>query len=410
MKKRPRDHSENGEPLSEGRVEYLEQARARATRRRVRRTAIILTILIAVVLVATGIAGTSVALLKDGVDTLGIAAIPGTGWPQQTGIQQPLQVETLTGSFVALGDESCVVYSNSGRRLNAIQSGYARPAIAAGKTRFVLYNRSGTELRVESRTQNLYTKTMENGIYLCAMSDSGTLAVVTEDTTSMAKLWVYSPTMTERLNWAMSAAEGTPLRMAFSPDERRLAVAAVTASGGQMITNLYVIPLAQGEPINVGSQSAVPQWLGWLSQTSLLAVYDTKAVVYNVTGGEHASYEFNGQSLQSVSVDGSGNTALLLASGQVYQVVAFNKNFDVQCTVTVPAASSVVRAGERFYLLTETTVGCYAASGQSSGSVQWSEDYAVRPQHLIVGTKRLLVFSGNTVEQLEPPQQTDSGS
>ena len=52
-----------------------------------------------------------------------------------------------------------------GTRLNSIQSGYARPAIAAGKTRFVLYNRSGNELRVESRTQNLYTKTMDSTIY-----------------------------------------------------------------------------------------------------------------------------------------------------------------------------------------------------------------------------------------------------
>lgn len=78
--------------------------------------------------------------------------------------------------------------------------GYARPALAAGKTRFVLYNRSGNELRVESRTQNLYTKQLENSIFLCAMSDNGTLAVVTEDQTSMAKLLVYSPP------WSSSSA------------------------------------------------------------------------------------------------------------------------------------------------------------------------------------------------------------
>ena len=29
---------------------------------------------------------------------------------------------------------------------------------------------------MESRTQNLYTKTLENTIFLCAMSDNGTLA------------------------------------------------------------------------------------------------------------------------------------------------------------------------------------------------------------------------------------------
>ena len=39
---------------------------------------------------------------------------------------------------------------------------------------------------------SLYTKQLENSIFLCAMSDNGTLAVVTEDQTSMAKLLVYS--------------------------------------------------------------------------------------------------------------------------------------------------------------------------------------------------------------------------
>ena len=93
---------------------------------------------------------------------------------------------------------------------------------------------------MESRTQNLYTKQLENSIFLCAMSDNGTLAVVTEDQTSMAKLLVYSPSTEQQLSWSMTSNDGTPLRMAFSPDSRKLAAAAVTVSGGQVMTNLYL--------------------------------------------------------------------------------------------------------------------------------------------------------------------------
>ena len=175
-----RNRPESDEPLSEGRVEYLEAARQRVRNRRIRRTAVLLVLLTAVVLFATGIAGSSVAALKDLTDTARIALLPGSGWPQQTGVAELEQMAPLTGSFVELGDEGCVVWSRTGKKLNSIQSGYARPALAAGKTRFVLYNRSGNELRVESRTQNLYTKQLENSIFLCAMSDNGTLAVVTE--------------------------------------------------------------------------------------------------------------------------------------------------------------------------------------------------------------------------------------
>lgn len=395
---------ESDEPLSAGRVEYLEQARARVRARRLRRTAFIVAVLTAVVLFTTGLVGSSVALVKDCVDTTRIALMPGPGWPQQTGVMEPTQVLPMTGGFVELGGDSCVVYSRTGTRLNSIQSGYGRPALAAGKTRFVLYNRSGNELRVESRTQNLYTKKLENKIFLCAMSDNGTLAVVTDDVSSMAELLVYSPTMEQQLRWNMTSNDGTPLRMAFSPDSRRLAAAAVTAGGGQMQTNLYVVTLAQGDPVNVGSQSGVPQWVGWLSGTTLLAVYDSRAILYNAAGGERARYEFGGGTLRDVSVDGAGNVALLLASGQVCQLVTLDKELNVQYSGNVTTSNKVVRRGELVYLLTDSTV----ESLTSAGEYQWSQSLTARPQALLADAKQTLVFCGNTVQQVTAPETSQA--
>ena len=395
---------ESDEPLSAGRVEYLEQARARVRARRLRRTALIVAVLTAVVLFTTGLVGSSVALVKDCVDTTRIALMPGPGWPQQTGVMEPTQVLPMTGGFVELGGDSCVVYSRTGTRLNSIQSGYGRPALAAGKTRFVLYNRSGNELRVESRTQNLYTKKLENNIFLCAMSDNGTLAVVTDDVSSMAELLVYSPTMEQQLRWNMTSNDGTPLRMAFSPDSRRLAAAAVTAGGGQMQTNLYVVTLAQGDPVNVGSQSGVPQWVGWLSGTTLLAVYDSRAILYNAAGGERACYEFGGGTLRDVSVDSAGNVALLLASGQVCQLVTLDKELNVQYSGNVTTSNKVVRRGELVYLLTDSTV----ESLTSAGEYQWSQSLTARPQALLADAKQTLVFCGNTVQQVTAPETSQA--
>ena len=395
---------ESDEPLSAGRVEYLEQARARVRARRLRRTALIVVVLTAVVLFTTGLVGSSVALVKDCVDTTRIALMPGPGWPQQTGVMEPTQVLPMTGGFVELGGDSCVVYSRTGTRLNSIQSGYGRPALAAGKTRFVLYNRSGNELRVESRTQNLYTKKLENNIFLCAMSDNGTLAVVTDDVSSMAELLVYSPTMEQQLRWNMTSNDGTPLRMAFSPDSRRLAAAAVTAGGGQMQTNLYVVTLAQGDPVNVGSQSGVPQWVGWLSGTTLLAVYDSRAILYNAAGGERARYEFGGGTLRDVSVDSAGNVALLLASGQVCQLVTLDKELNVQYSGNVTTSNKVVRRGELVDLLTDSTV----ESLTSAGEYQWSQSLTARPQALLADAKQTLVFCGNTVQQGTAPETSQA--
>ena len=401
MGKFTRSRAENDEPLSAGRVEYLEQARQRARNKRIRRTAVLLVLLTGIVLFATGLVGSSVAMAKDFIDTARIALLPGAGWPQQTGVSEVTQVESLTGSFVELGKEGCVVYSRSGKKLNSIQSGYARPALAAGKNRFVLYNRSGNELRVESRTQNLYTKQLENSIFLCAMADNGNLAVVTEDVSAMAELLIYNSNMEQVLSWSMSSNDGTPLRMAFSPDGRKLAAAAVTAGGGQMMTNLYLVNLASGDPVSLANQSGVPQWLGWTSASTILAVYDSRAVLYNAGGGERAAYEFAGNTLKDISVDAAGNVALLLGSGQLHQAVLLDKSLNVQFSGTVSSANSIVRAGSLFYLLNDSGVECYNTSGEQ----QWSQTLAAKPQALLADTKELLLFSGNTAQVLEVPQK-----
>ncbi len=392
-----------GEPLSAGRVEYLEAARQRARSRRLRRGAIIVAVLTVLVLFATGAVGTSIARAKDLVDSVHITLTPNTGWPQQTGITEPTAVAKLSGGFAEMDTDTCVVYSFGGAKLNSVQSGYARPALAAGKSRFVLYNRSGNELRVESRTQNLYTKTLDSSIYLCAVADAGQVAVATDDTDSVAKLTVYSSAMEQVLSWNLTSAEGTPLRMAFSPDSRRIAVAAVTANGGQLTTNLYVLALAQGDPVQPGTATSVPQWLGWLSGDSVLALYEDRAVLYGANGGEKASYDFGGSTLVDVDTE-NGGVALLLSSGQTCTAVLLDGELQVGYSGSVPAANHIVLAqNDGFYLLTDSTVERFDHAGQ----FQWSQTLPARPQALIEG-KQILVFTGNTVQAVTPPEEASS--
>ena len=400
------DHSSEGEPLSAGRVEYLEAARARVRTRRIRRTVIIVAVLTILVLFATGAVGSSIARAKDLVDTAVITLAQAPGWPQQTGITDPDTVQQLSGAFVEMSGDSCAVYSMNGTRLNSIQSGYARPAIAAGKTRFVLYNRSGSELRVESRTQNLYTKTMDSTIYLCAVADAGQVAVVTDNADSAAALTVYNSSMQQQLVWNLTSEQGVPLRMAFSPDSRRLAAAAVTAAGGQLTTNLYALPLAQGDPVLLSTENSVPQWMGWLSNGFLLVIYENRAVLYNTTGGsigERASYDFGGSTLVSVSAENNG-VALLLSNGQTSTAVLLDGELNVGYSGSVLSASQIIRAkNDGFYLLTDSTVERF----NNVGEFQWSQPLSARPRALVEG-RQILVFTGNTVQVLTPPEQAAS--
>ena len=235
---------------------------------------------------------------------------------------------------------------------------------------------------------------------------AGQVAVVTDSTDSVAKLTVYNSSMQQQLVWNLTSEQGTPLRMAFAPDSRRLAVAAVSAVGGQLTTNLYVLPLSQGDPVCLGSENSVPQWMGWMSNGFLLVLYENRAVLYNTTGGsagERASYDFGGGTLVSVSNTSNG-AALLLSNGQTSTAVLLDGELTVGYSGSVLSASQIIRAkNDGFYLLTDSTVERF----NSVGEFQWSQPLSARPQALIEG-KKIMVLSGNTVQVVTPPEQTAS--
>ena len=393
------------EEMSAGRIEYIEAARQRLRSRRLRRTILLVALVAAAVIYLTGLVNTSVMLLEDMADSVRIALMPEQGFPQQTGAGAVYQAETLGGSFVVLGEEGCTVFSNGGGRLNTVGTGYARPALAAGGNSFVLYNRSGSELRVESRTRELYTRQTEGHIYLCALSNRGELAVVTDDVRKLALLTIYDANRNELLTWSTTTAEGVPLRMDFSPDGTQLAIAAVTAQDGQMVTNLYLLNLRAGEPQLLASEpGSTPLALTWCSNDRLLAVCDTHAALYGSDGSAQGRYDFGGQDVAALSAEGGG-LAVLFGSGPSSTALLLDGGLGVQYTGPVPNAHGIVRGNGAFYLLCESSVECYGLDG----AYQWSYPLDARPQALLAG-EDLFVFAGNLVQRIVPPQPEEAGS
>ena len=398
-------HRARREELSAGRIEYIEAARQRLRSRRIRRTMLLVALVAAAVIYLTGLVNTSVMLLEDMADTVRIALMPEQGFPQQTGAGAVYQAETLGGSFVVLGEEGCTVFSNGGGRLNTVGTGYARPALAAGGNSLVLYNRSGSELRVESRTRELYTRQTEGHIYLCALSNRGELAVVTDDVRKLALLTVYDANRNELLTWSTTTAEGVPLRIDFSPDGTQLAIAAVTAQDGQMVTNLYLLNLRAGEPQLLASEpGSTPLALTWCSNDRLLAVCDTHAALYGSDGSAQGRYDFGGQDVAALSAEGGG-LAVLFGSGPSSTALLLDGGLGVQYTGPVPNAHGIVRGDGAFYLLCESSVECYGLDG----AYQWSYPLDARPQALLAG-EDLFVFAGNLVQRIVPPQPEEAGS
>ena len=360
-------------------------------------------IVVLTILLVWLIASNTMALVSAGsfMETLRINYKPGPGFPQQTGIGELLQWQDMGGGFVLLGQENCSFYTKKGERLRHIQAGYARPAISAGDSRFALYNRGGTELRVEGRMKTLYTQNYPNGILLCEMGRSGSLAVATEDPSYTAQLMVYSNEMEAPLTWKMTSAEGVPMRMAFSPNERKLAVATLSAKDGKTLSQLYILDRNKEEQFLLGSrESSIPLEIHWLGDAPMV-VYNTGVVVYHQRKGPLAQYELNGQTLLDCSYPNGSRLALLVESGGTTEVILLDKQLNEVLRFPVQAGSGINLTRNSVYVYTDTAVLNYTLKGK----LAWQLDCKYRPQRLFQSNGKMLMFQGGEIQVCTKPKE-----
>ncbi len=375
-------------------------------RQRRRRIAVVLVVLIiaAIMAVGSGLLGTSIAMLGDMTDSISLYLNrAGAGWPANTGIRTPTQVEPLAGGFVEMDNEDVAVYSAYGAKIRTIQPGYARPALAVGNTRFVLYNRAGKELTVQSRTRQLYAKSFNNAIMLCEMAQNGTLAVVTESDRYAAEVMVYDASFSgDPFTWKLTSTDGTPIALSFATDNHRFAAATVAARDGQLRTTVRMMNTNSDTagPFYVADTGSVILKLKWISSSRVLAVFDTYAAIINVSDGtESARYDYGGATLQSVSISGR-STALLLAVRGGDTLVTLDDSLNQLASVAAGQAKSVSSTATAVYLLTASGVESYGYDGTHN----WSRDYGAAPQ-AVINARETLVFISGTVEVLNAPHE-----
>ncbi|MEG0769630.1 MAG: DUF5711 family protein [Ruthenibacterium sp.] len=308
-----------------------------------------------------GAFGAPLALMGDMVDSLKISMMPGAGFPVDFTLTGYITADTLSGGFVALGDRELMIYSSHGNLLRRIPHGYARPCMTAGSSRVCIYSRGDTELTVESRTRNLVTRTFDNPILLAEMSENGMLAVFTKN-----QLEVFDP-LFESI-WTWNNVSELPLAMAFGDDNKKLAVASLSASGGAIGTTLHFFSTrSEKEQATVTVPDGVPVKMQYRGGR-LLVIYDSFAALYSASGQEVARYDYGVRQLQSASVDSAGRTALLFGA-QHYPGITGFVTLDASLTEMGTASvrsnvNSIAMADKTVYILANGAVLHYALTGE----------------------------------------------
>lgn len=376
--------------------------------RRLRKIALAAVLALAVAIYVTGVWRQAFSAVEDMAESIRIAMTPDAGWPAKTGIPDILQAEPLAGGFAELGKEDLAVYSAGGNHLRSIQHGYARPAMSVGNHRFCLYNRSGTELRIESRTRTLYTKSFQQPIVLAQMSPNGSVAVVTGGKLGTAELTVLDPSMKFRYSWK-SENEGLPSMISFADDNHRLAVACLGAHNGMLQSNIYLLDTHSDQvTAKITANGSHVLQMHWLTSEKLLVIYNSLAIVYEAaTGREMAVFSFEGQPLASASVCGQ-NTALLFSrplADTPARLLVLDSNMQILASTQVAApAERAVLTRTTAYVLRKSSVAAYTMAGE----FMWEKQLEAPPIAVLAAKQPLVLYGGQAAVLKEPTQADET--
>lgn len=264
--------------------------------------------------------GVGLYAVKDKVSTIGFTDYvqdmlagmgAGDGYPIDFAGDQVRGTYAMGENLAVLTDSNLVFYNKTGREIRSVQHKYSNPVVRVGGRRVLIYDRGGKKLRVESLSRTVSQKEFEYPIYAGDISVRGEVAVATGAQRRLAEMSVYDHLLTEPALYKFKSAENYITELDFSRDGKNVAVSAVNARGGDLVSSVHLFRLSQAEPVGMREFAGEIIHMVAPLRDGFCAVTDRRAVRLTGEGVIAQEYNYQYQTLASFDHNKAGYTALL---------------------------------------------------------------------------------------------------
>ena len=213
--------------------------RKRARQKWIFRIAVLVLVVLTILLIALNW-GKIIAPLKDAALDVGEG-----GFPVELPGSAGYVLDELGDSFYLLTDTYVYTYNNEGALITDIQHGFQDPVADSNDKRIVVYDRNGKEMNFYSRTEMVYSNTLEDSIVFASIGSGERCAVVTTSTRYSNYLYVFNAEGKQIFRWA--SPDYKIMQVCFSEDDESIFVTALGSQGGDLSQYLYRFDLDNAE-------------------------------------------------------------------------------------------------------------------------------------------------------------------
>lgn len=295
----------------------------------------------------------------------------------------PLTISGSTGYEAQLVDDTLFLlhdayldlYSLHGDSRDKRQHTFQDAALLSNGKYALLYERGGTSFRLDSKSKNVYSKTVDNDIITAAVSTNGNAALVTESDAYTCVINIYDNTG-KRIYQRNCVERVTDV--VFHADGNGCCFTSMDADGGkiQSTTTSILFDQVDTQWTSLPLETFVVK-SGIASDGKLCLIGNTACTYYSASGEVLGTYNYNGTLVQADWED--GRTALVIQDDQKRQtsLILLDQSTSNPKVVSVDDTASCVRVADGdAVVMTQGNITSYDFSGSPVATVELDGAYS----------------------------------
>lgn len=282
----------------------------------------------------------------------------------------------LGGNFYLLTDTYLYTYTGNGAEIKSVQHGFNRPASSSTDRRVLVYDKNGKDFKVFSKSEEIFSKTMDDAIVFSKMGSGDRSAVVTTSTRYSNYLYIFNAEGKQAFRWA--SPDEKIMSVCFSDNGQFIYVSVVGEKDGELNCAVlcFDITKEQGELWRASTGSSISYTIDFAND-GIYTVTENGAYLFDKETGEIKAQ--NTFSKQVTGICSSKEMRVVLfhdsASNGVTAVV-YNENLEPYASLSLGEADSVDLEGQTLYVLSEDSLAAYDRELIERNNYRLDNDYS----------------------------------
>lgn len=294
-----------------------------------------------------------------------------TSFPVSLSGYTPKSIQMCGDNLALLTDKNFSLYSKKGKTIITANHGYSNPGIKCSSKRVLIYDISGTNFSVESKTGNIISKEMDNKILFGEIADNGNTAIVTEDARYQCRVTVFNENGQEIYRWY--SAEKLVTGLDFTDSGAGCVVSAFNTVEGSIQSEIFQLDLKKDkETRTISLENDLAVGVNEKSNGNFHIITDANVQAYSSNGTLLATYEFSKELLR-YSEENNGYTVVMLGdSSKSEKTVAVldTNGGEVGKASIENSVRDLYTDGNNVYILTIDQIISYSMSMEQGNAVE----------------------------------------